>query len=302
MKRPNFFILGAPKCGTTSMAAWLSEHPNVFMSPIKEPCLFCTDLIPKHPRCMVGYEGLFSSATSEHTVVAEATSDYLFSRSAVPNILDYADDARFLVMVRNPIDMAPALHSEKLYQGDEHIADFEQAWMLQDDRRAGRSLSRLCRDPQLLLYGPYCRVGEQLERLFGLVPRERVCVLDLDDVRSLPGREYLKLLGFLGLPDDDRSTFPVHNVAKARRSPTLARLMRPIEEIRRKLGPAYRGLGILRRISDLNRVEKPRISLSSQMRASLAAYFREDVHLLSELRDRDLTHWLTDENKEEADV
>ena len=225
--------------------------------------------------------------------MGEATSDYLFSRSAVPEILDYADYSRFLVMVRNPIDMAPALHSEKLYQGDGRIADFEHAWMLQDDRRAGRSLSRLCRDPQLLLYGPYCRVGEQLERLFGLVPRERVCVLVLDDVRSRPRSEYQKLLEFLGLPNDDRSSFPVHNRAKARRSPTLARLMRPVEEIRRKLGPAYRGLGILRRISDLNRVEKPRTSMSTEMRADLAAYFRDDVHLLSEILDRDLTHWLT---------
>ena len=65
MKRPNFFILGAPKCGTTSMAAWLSEHPNIFMSPIKEPFFFCTDLIPGHPRRIIGYEGLFSAATSE---------------------------------------------------------------------------------------------------------------------------------------------------------------------------------------------------------------------------------------------
>lgn len=295
MKRPNFFILGAPKCGTTSMAAWLSEHPNVFMSPLKEPCFFCTDLMPGYPRRTADYDGLFSAATSEHRVVAEATSDYLFSRTAVPNILDYAADARFLVMVRNPIDMAYALHSEKLYHGDEHIADFEQAWMLQDDRREGRNLSRLCRDPQLLLYGPYSRVGEQLERLFALVPRGRVCVLVMDDIRSGPRSEYLELLTFLGLPDDNRSVFPVHNPAKARRSQSLARLMRPIEGVRRRLGPTYRGLGILRWISDQNQVVRPRSSMSSELRARLRDYFREDVHLLSELVDRDLTHWLADE-------
>jgi hypothetical protein len=302
MKRPNFFILGAPKCGTTSMAAWLSEHPNVFMSPIKEPFFFCTDLLPAHPRRFAAYERLFSAATREHSIVAEATTSYLYSNAAVPKILGYADDPRLLVMIRNPIDMAYSLHGEMLYQGDEHIADFEQAWMLQDDRRAGRSVNRLCRDPQLLLYGPYCRVGEQLERLYTLVPREHVCVLVMDDVRSRPHNEYLKLLGFLGLPDDDRSTFPAHNPAKARRSRALVRLMRPIEEIRRTVGPVYRGLGILRWISDLNRVEKPRIPMSGELRASLVAYFRDDVHLSSELLDRDLTHWLTNENKGKADV
>lgn len=297
MKRPNFFILGAPKCGTTSMAGWLAGHPSVFLSTPKEPTYFCTDLLPGRTRRLEEYERLFEAAGPRHAIVGEASTGYLYSRDAVPNILDYADAARFLVMVRNPLEMAPALHSEQLFQGNEAVEDFGRAWALQDARATGRHpdfVPPTCRDPQLLLYGPFCRLGEQLDRLYANVERDRVHVVVLDDVRTDARAVYLDTLKFLGLEDDGREAFPVRNAAKARRWPVLARSLRVVGTLRTRLGPTYRGLGLLNRLSEWNRAPLERAAPAPEMRRTLEAYFRDDVARLGELLDRDLSVWLSE--------
>ena len=223
MKKPNFFIIGAPKCGTTSMARWLSEHPNIYMSPVKEPNFFNTDDQWTVTRTLRQYEALFRNAGPEHVAVGEASVWYLFSRVAVPNILTYCKEPKFIVMVRNPIEMAYSLHQQELLSGNEHIKDFRKAWELQPERAKGLEISRFCVEPKRLLYGPACKLGEQLERLWSLVPEERVLVIVLDDVKENPRREYLRVLEFLGVPDDGRNIFPVYNPAQEYRLPRLGK-------------------------------------------------------------------------------
>ena len=292
MKRPNFFMLGAPKCGTTSMAEWLGAHPAVFMSSPKEPTYFCTDLLPDRPRDPGDYERLFTGADERHQIVGEASTGYLYSRAAVDRILDYSPNARFLVMIRNPIEMAHALHGEQLYQGSEDVTDFETAWALQERRAEGERVPPGCHDPQLLMYGPFCRLGAQLDRLYARVSPTRVHVVVLDDVKRDPRREYLRVLDFLGLADDGRRVFPVRNVARARKSVVLGRLTRTLGTVRRRLGPTYRGFGLLNRVNRWNREKRARSPLSPEMREKLTAYFRPDVRRLGELLRRDFGPWL----------
>src|SRR3546814_13335773 len=103
-KKPNFFIVGAPKCGTTSLANWLSEHPSIFLSNPKEPHFFDLDR-RKHYKCdLARYEGFFNGVAPTHTMVGEATTGYLRSHVAISEILKYAADARFIVGLRNPVD------------------------------------------------------------------------------------------------------------------------------------------------------------------------------------------------------
>ena len=86
VRKPNFFIIGAPKCGTTSLATWLSGHPNVFMSAVKEPHFFNTD-DRRFISTLEAYENLFRAASSDHCAVGEASVWYLSSTEAVRNIL-----------------------------------------------------------------------------------------------------------------------------------------------------------------------------------------------------------------------
>ena len=297
MSRPNFFIIGALKCGTTSLYRWLSAHPNIYMSPKKEPHFYSSDLSYTNPLTQDEYDGLFRRAEDHHTAVGEASVEYVFSEEAVPRIEEEYNSARYIVVIRNPVDMAYSLHEERICCGDEHVRDFREAWSLSPRRRVGEMVSTACREPKLLDYQSVCQLGEQLERLFSIVPRDRVLVLVLDDFRQNPRREYLKTLEFLGVPDDGRTSFPVENPAKERRSADLNLHLRRVAKwafrARRSLGiPVARSTGILKLISRLNTRHRPRPPMSDECRRELTDFLRPDIKRLGALLDRDFSHWL----------
>jgi hypothetical protein len=290
MKPPNFFIIGAPKCGTTSLAAWLAEHPSIFMSPAKEPHFFNTD-DKRSTTSRASYEALFRDARADHIAVGEASVWYLYSAEAVRNIKAYAPDAKFIVMLRNPIDMAPALHEELIFTGFEDVEDFAVAWDLQDARKQGRRIPKLCWEPRRLLYGEACRLGTQVDRLLTQIEPERLLTIFLDDVQDDVRKQYLRILDFLQVPDDGRLTFPNHNPAKERRWPLLPRVAVAAVELKRKLG-IERGLGIWRHIDAANRVNRERSPLRRETRERLVGYFGAEIALLAKLLRRDLRHWV----------
>lgn len=283
MKKPNVFILGAPKCGTTSLANWLAEHPQVFFSPVKEPHFFNYDHGIRRPWSLNQYERLFDSAEKSHRVVCEASTRYLCSHTAIPAILAYTDSPRFVVMLRNPVRMAPSLHEQTLFNGDEDEEDFARAWRLQHERLYGASVPRHCRDPQLLQYGTLCKLGEQLERLYRLVSREQVHVIHLEDMRADPEGEYRRLLAFLGLDDDGRETFPVANQAKARRLPWLMHGVQRTNELLRAMGVPPVRVGLTAFLYHKLRKTRPRAPLSAETVQMLEEYFAEDLLRLERL-------------------
>jgi hypothetical protein len=293
--KPNFFILGAPKCGTTSMAAWLGQHPAIFIPAMKEPNFFNAD-DNQEPiygvTTLDAYEALFTAATAAHPAVGEASVFYLSSAVAVANILRYQPDARCIVMLRNPIDIAPALHAEMLILGMENVRDFHTAWNLQDHRRHGRNVPALSGSwRRLLLYADVCALGTQLQRLFAAVPRDRVLPILLDDVIADARREYLQALCFLGVDDDFRQEFPVYNGARVIRWPRLTRALFLAIGVKERLGIRF-NLDLWRRVSDRNVVTTPRESLPREVTDMLRCHFAGEVALLSHLLGRDLQHWL----------
>jgi hypothetical protein len=290
MIKPNFFILGAPKCGTTSLAAWLAEHPRIYMSPTKEPHYFNSDH-KRYLNSLEGYERLFADATENHLAVGEASVWYLYSTTAVPNVLAYNPVARFIVILRNPIDMAPSLHEELVFTGREDVVDFERAWELQEQRRRGENLPRMVVEPKFVQYRDLCSLGQQVERLLGLVPRERVKMILLEDVAKDPAAVYRDVLRFLGVPDDSRAEFAVLNQAKTRRWPGLLVVAWLVTSLKKLLG-IERGFGLWTRIDAKNRVERPRTAVSPQMRQTLRNAFAADIALLQRLIGRDLSCWL----------
>lgn len=286
MQRPNFFIIGAPKCGTTSLAAWLAGHDRVFIPKTKEPHFFNSDGRPM-TRSRRHYERLFADAGPEHAAVGEASTGYLSSRHAVSEILDYAPDARFMVCLRNPVDMAISLHEQRVFEGKERIRDFEQAWRAQENRQAKQKRTDLH-------YAHTCEIGTQMARLFQHVERHRVFIVLFDDMRRDATAIYRRALAFLDLPEDGRNHFPAHNTAKARRFPGLNHLTRIAADSKRHLG-IQRGLGILNRIDRGNTSHRQRPPVPAHVRRELATYFESDVARLSATLDRDFSHWLRGE-------
>ena len=300
MKSPNFFIIGAPRCGTTSLAAWLVEHPDVYVPPIKEPNFFCTDLNIRVVCTQKDYESLFKLAKQE-IAVGEASAFYLFSGTAVPKIETEYPQAKYIVMVRNPIEMAQSWHTELVYKGWEHVRSFEAAWRLSPERRRGRQVRPWCREPKCLDYQSICRLGEQIERLYKIVPKERVLVVVLDDMARNPRHEYLRVLDFLGVPDDGRTEFPRHNPSKKLRFTILKKIILALgvasRTAKRRLGiPEHKGTGILKAIDRINfgplTQYQPRPPLSKEFRKELIDYYGPDVEKLGRLLNQDLSGWL----------
>ncbi len=260
------------------------------MSPVKEPHFFNADdkqLISTLER----YEELFLEASERHIAVGEASVWYLSSALAIPNILRYQPAARFIVMLRNPLEMAPALHMETVFSGHENILDFLEAWKQQERRRRGGPLPAPDWVRRAFSYGDICSLGAQYKQLLSLVPEDRVLTVLLEDLVDDPRTQYVRTLKFLGLHYDGRLEFPNYNKSKLYRWPWLQQLLFPLGLLKRRLG-IERSFHIASKISRINLVEGVRHPLTPDTKALLRDYFREDVALLGGLLHRDLGHWL----------
>jgi hypothetical protein len=300
MTKPTFFIIGAPKCGTTALSEYLREHPRIGFSAPKEPIYFCTDF-PKARRFTEEKEYLeqcFGHCRNRDVLaVGEGSTLYFYSAEAVPNILDFEPEARFIIMLRNPVDMVPALHAQRLAGLEEDVTHFEKAWFLQADRLAGKKRPKFCPDIRLVHYANQGRLGMHLQRIFSQIPEDRRMVIVFDDFAREPRKVYAEVLSFLGVPDDGRTDFPRINERPGIKVQALYEFgHRPPESLMKYVNAAKNILGI-RRLNLLPRVlawtqtQGKRKTLSPKMRNILRAEFAEDIDLLSALLKRDLSHW-----------
>jgi Sulfotransferase domain len=297
---PNLFIVGAPKCGTTALYEYLRQHPNIFMSKVKEPHFFARDLAP-YPRIktLEDYTDLFAECTAQHLRIGEASVYYLRSTNAIANIHAFNPEARIIAMFRNPVEMVYSLHSQLLYVGEETVRDFETAWRLQERRSRGLDLPPRSRGAFLLQYREAAQFGTQTERLLAIFPRDQVKLILYDDFTSATQQVYDEVIGFLGIPHDNRTKFPRINENKQARMAWLQHFSRKPPPGLRK---AFRGLketmggkaltAVKNTILDLNTIRARRPPLSPEMRAELVDTFRGEVALLSGLLNQDLSHWV----------
>lgn len=294
-RKPNFFILGAPKCGTTSIADWLSDHPNVFMAPDKEPHFFNSDYVVNKPRNFQNYEKLFEGARENHIVVSEASTGYFFSDVAIDNILSYSPDARFLVMLRNPLEMVVSLHGQRVFEGYESEKEFARAWRLQPDRAKGNYIPRRCVDGKLLLYGNICLLASHLRRIYDKAGTKRTLTLFLDDVRFNPQKEYRRILNFLDIPDDGRTNFSAKNIAGKPRIKLIHEALIEFRRIRHRFNLPRPRTGFLSKIKDINKVHVTNSPIDEHLMDELVNYFYADIVQLESLVGQSLTHWLPSE-------
>src|SRR5262249_46179006 len=113
--------------------------------------------------------------------LGDGSVSYLYSPAAIERILHIDPSARFIAMVRNPLEMLPSYHMRLLYTLDEEVADFAAAWALQDARAQGACIPRDCREPQLLKYREIGSMGRHLEQLIDIAGRQRVMTIVYDD-------------------------------------------------------------------------------------------------------------------------
>lgn len=291
---PDFMIIGAPKCGTTSLAAWLGAHPGIFMASPKEPVHFSTDIATVGAiRDSAAYEALFSAAGAAQRS-GEASTTYLRSRVAVPAVLARRPETKLIVCLRNPVEMMPSVHGQLLRGGRENLIDPAKAWAAQEARRQGRDLPPVCPEPADLDYAAACALGAQVGRLLDAARRDQVHFIFNEDMRADPGAVYRDTLAFLGVADDGRSDFASLNQRSASRSTALNQALARASALRRRFWRGGSSLGLGALVARLNTSSAASTTtIDPRFRAQLAAHFADDIDTLAALTGRDLSEWLS---------
>jgi len=315
--QPFAAIVGAPRCGTTTLSRLLQSHPQVSFSSVQEPHFFSMidldamgdeelrDFVAGH------YLARYSPEIDPSAkLIAEGSVSYLYAPERMKAILRIWPDAKFIIAVRDPLEQIPSLHQRLLYQGDEVVKDLESAWRLIEDRRNGRKVPRSCVDARQLFYDEAGRFGKHVRRFFETVGRERCHVVVFDDLKTDPQKVYDDLLTFLVLPsapmaakqqNRERHGFKIGWLQRLLKRPPVARSVLAGKQFRKRVtaAPHRKPSWLSRKVMDTrlallrwNRTAAPRPAMSAELIAEIRETLREDTIDFSRLIGRDLSHWL----------
>ncbi len=295
MRRPDFFIVGAFKAGTTAMYEYLRGHPQIFMSVPKEPMYFGADLTPRYRRMTEDeYLALFKGAANSQRA-GEASPWYLYSTDAPREILDFTPSAQAIVLLRNPVDVMYAQHSQLVFNEREDIANFGAALAAEESRRRGERIPEDALRPEALYYRHSIRFADQLRHWFGVFGRERMHVIVFDDLVAEPRAVYRQALEFLGVDPSHEVDLSAYNPNRRARSGAIQRLIfAPPRPLRAAFGK-LRSLPIAHRVRDrlvsANSRRAARAEMDPELRRSLTEEFAPQVAELGALIGRDLSAW-----------
>jgi hypothetical protein len=307
MRKPDFFIVGAPKSGTTAMADYLGQHPEIFMAKRKDSNFFGSDLrfvntIMLPPDMFrvneETYLSWFADVRDEKRV-GEASVWYLYSKKAAKEIKEFNPDADIIIMLRNPVDMLYSLHGQFLYDFNEDIEDFEEALGAEEDRKRGLRIPTTAYLPEGLYYREVARFSEQVERYINIFGRDRVLIIIFEEFKEDTKRVYKETLRFLGVSTDFEADFRVVNPAKAVRSRRVMRFIADPPRLLRPLAEKLSTVGWLRDkvkwvLDRFNVKVSSRSPMDRQLRRRLLKEFAPEIERLSKIIGKDLTFWLAE--------
>jgi hypothetical protein len=306
-RTPNFFIAGAAKSGTTSVARYLEEHPQVYMSPIKEPSYFARDIIPslqpadwsrnqrglekylngpmreRRGGCVLDWESylkLFGNVMRE-IAIGEASTAYLISPKAPLDIRAAIPNARIIIMLRSHVERAFSAYL-MLCRNGRLRASFS-------DIIRSESTGGLTEWKRMIL--EICTIAPGMDRFLTTFPRDQIRWYFHEEFSSRPLDVMRSIYEFLGVdPGFSPNVRRRHNEGLLPKAPVLHRIsqMTGLSDLASRFTPKS-ARPFLRRIL-FHTGPNPRISVED--RALLVEHFREDVERLSNLVERDLSHWL----------
>ena len=290
---PNFLVLGAARCGTTSLHYYLDEHPDVCMSSIKEPNYFlfdegrpCIDdrrIIAKSVPDRARYEKLFANRVAG---VGEASPLYLYNRETPTLIRGAIPDARLIAIVREPVERT---WSHFVYVNDDLGDETVPAFRAAVERELGLGYEPYRTGTHFVRLSAY---AEQLKRYRQVFAPEQLLIVGYDDLIRRTPETLARICRFLGINDIFAfDTSVQYNPSSGEQSwvARLDRLVRPtFPYIKRALpasmtGRLARGRAKLRAASRSDAAPP----IPDDLRATLDAHFAPDREWLA--READVT-------------
>jgi len=311
-RTPNFFIVGAPKAGTTSLYSYLDQHPEVYMSAIKEPHYFSGEIReenfdpqtrramphehrdlrkflsgPMHEKRFGGivtewqdYCRLFSNARNE-LALGEASVCYLWSSTAANRIAERIPDAKILVILRDPAERAYSQYLHGLSNGAIRWSFHEHI-----ERNLRHRATQFCVHYPFLEFGLYSEQLRRYQEQFG----QNVWVGLHQDFEDRPLEIYRDICRFLSIGDDfSPSMDRRHLESQVPRLSSVGRLKGSgfwqAAAPRVPLGAR----SLMRRVF----IRRPGTNrMDPADRNYLVDFYRDDICRLADLLGRDLTAWL----------
>lgn len=314
--KPDFFIVGAAKAGTTALYNYLKLHSDIYFSPIKEPHFFSTDIevaemrddfkknaltdIGEYLRNSLGsprhgafvrdeshYHQLFSLANGEKRI-GESSVSYLYSKVAAKNIRAFNEDAKIIIILREPIERAFSHYLMDLRIGYEQTS-FKDA-VISDINKVKKGWG------QTHLYIELGQYYEQVKRFMDIYEPTNIKILLHDDFKKSPQKVLKDVFCFLEIADKTAEIdfLERHNKAELPKSRILQRFEKlpMVQKILANYIPGNLRRKLKRGFYSTDNLPK----LTEADRTSLKHYFSEDIQRLSKLINRDLSHWLDDSN------
>jgi len=307
--KPDFFIVGAAKAGTTALQQILDDHPGIYMSPLKEPNFFYDDVAIKDLRKELlaklatenaekwisdGMQGMlwtaylrdeklnkkiFEKATDK--ICGEASVSYLYSKNAAKNIFNYNPHAKIIILLRNPSERAWShfnmekrmglLQNSFINEFNKHKNDVNPVWGI---------------DPIFLSGGFY---HNQVKRFLNVFPKEQIFICLYDDFKNNPNKTIHAILRFIGI-NNSEGEFIIDNkkVNEARKS--IVDDILPSEGIKAKARKIARMFGLHTFLKNLLSREN-KTTLTPENKKLLAEYYAKDIQELEKLIEVNLNNW-----------
>jgi len=299
MTLPNFLIIGAMKAGTTSLYSYLAQHPQIYMSPVKEPRFFAPEA-QSGSSCgsdrdtndyayvdqLDAYCALFSDVSGE-IAIGEASPLYIYSPQAPEQIQHHIPDVKLIAILRDPAERAFSHFMHVWRSGREPFDDFAEA-LAAEEHRIQTNWSTLWHYRQRGFY------GEQLTRYFDRFSSSQIKVFLSEDLRLHPSKTLKEIFQFLEVDDTFETNFS-HNRNVAKHVPKNKRLHQLVtqknilKDFLKPLMPARFRRQLRENVTRSN-LTKPQ--LSPKIRRQLVNDYRDDILQVQTLIQRDLSHWL----------
>ena len=299
--KPNLFIVGQPKTGTTALHQFLGQHPEIYMSSIKEPHFFCADFHLESDRAYgkqrfydfrseSAYLQLFSKAKNVK-IAGESSTNYLYSQVAAEKIYNFNPDAKIIIVLREPAKFLYSLHSHYVKFTEENEPDFLTALALETKRKQEEALSPRVTSPSYLYYSQRVQYYQQVKRYCDRFKPEQIKVIIFEEFKSANERIFREVLDFLGVEPNFTPEYSAINVNKEVKFKAINNL------INNPLAKSISKNLLSQEFNDFvrdNVVEKllwhqaPKAKIPEEIKLQLMQQYQPEVAKISELLQLDL--------------
>lgn len=278
--KPNLFIVGHTRSGTTSLRSYLNQHPDVFIINNGKGFFgFTTEYNSKEE-----YLKLFSNSKNKR-IIGEKCTDYLLCSDTAKRLKSFSPDSKIIILLRNPVDQIPSIHRYLLNETLENIENLETAL----EHEAIRKNESSSKYTPHIFYREQVKYSEMLKYYFDEFDKDKILIIIFDDLKNNSHEIYQKTCKFLSIDENFIPKFEIQNIARSYRSKKLQIIFKKIPNSIKNI---LRLIPYSSRFYEkINYPEKKYSKLDPILRKKLQNEFLPEIKKLSILLDRDLTFW-----------